>query len=525
MIKIYILLLIVCINSEVILHQQPGRSVSYVNKGTIAASGGCKITYSPDYYWINIKYENPETCQKVFVGTRKCWHEKDYKLCTYTLPMEDKIEINRLTSGQINTYSLLEEIYRGLTALPKCKHNLYNLPEYKCLENEIQKLYNLKYLFVDDPDVSYSCSKNITCKKFNHLQKCVIQTAKYNFLEKYIDLYLDEYPEVINYQNENGWTALMLAARNSNHTSTDKTVEILLKHGADVNIQDHSSNTASILSSNNFQGDSSVRTIELLLRYKANVNIQDFNGFTALMFATFDTQSEKSKKVISLLLDHHADVNIHNKDYDTAFTLAIKNSRVYERDHIKMLIKRMDRDIIEKENNKIVNYALEKCGIFAEHNLIEKDVVKTYYEIIKDNHGIREDNHGIREDNHEIIEDNNGIIEVNNGIIKDNHEIIEDNHEIIEDNHEIIEDNHEIIEDNHEIIEDNHEIIEDNHEIIEDNHEKNFTYVKLPEKIKINPNEKNEKSPSNKLITILLLIYIFSIFYYFIKIFLSRIKK
>lgn len=366
MIKIYILLLIVCINSEVILHQQPGRSVSYVNKGTIAASGGCKITYSPDYYWINIKYENPETCQKVFVGTRKCWHEKDYKLCTYTLPMEDKIEINRLTSGQINTYSLLEEIYRGLTALPKCKHNLYNLPEYKCLENEIQKLYNLKYLFVDDPDVSYSCSKNITCKKFNHLQKCVIQTAKYNFLEKYIDLYLDEYPEVINYQNENGWTALMLAARNSNHTSTDETVEILLKYNADVNLQNNDEFTALILASGKFQTDSSEKTIELLLEYNADVNVQDLNGNTALMYASFDTQSKRSSKIVSLLLDHHADVNIHNKNYDTALTIAVKNTKVYELEHIEMLIEKMTDELIERENEKIINYVLRKYGFLIE---------------------------------------------------------------------------------------------------------------------------------------------------------------
>ena len=43
-------------------------------------------------------------------------------------------------------------------------------------------------------------------KNFNHLQKCVLVTSKFNDLEEYIDLYLSKHPETIDYQNEKGWS-------------------------------------------------------------------------------------------------------------------------------------------------------------------------------------------------------------------------------------------------------------------------------------------------------------------------------
>ena len=51
----------------------------------------------------------------------------------------------------------------------------------------------------------------------------------------------------MNLQNNDGYTALMIAARYSNTTSTEKTVELLLKAGADVNIQNKKGYTALVL--------------------------------------------------------------------------------------------------------------------------------------------------------------------------------------------------------------------------------------------------------------------------------------
>lgn len=95
---------------------------------------------------------------------------------------------------------------------------------------EMKKFKSLEHLFIEDKDCYF---------KKSHLEKCVLLTKKYIFMEEYIDLYLTENPETVNCWNSLNFTALSLAVQNFNTSSTIETIEILLKHGADVNISVH----------------------------------------------------------------------------------------------------------------------------------------------------------------------------------------------------------------------------------------------------------------------------------------------
>ena len=150
------------------------------------------------------------------------------------------------------------------------------------LTEEIKKIEELKHLFDDDHE-----------KKYSHLQKCVLMTSKFNFLEEYIDLYLAVHPETIDYKSKKGETALMMAARALNYEST---VEILLKHGAKVNLQNTIGSTALMYAVYNFKCNE--KNVELLLRYGADLEIKDESDHTALYYAVKYTKNEKKIEMI-----------------------------------------------------------------------------------------------------------------------------------------------------------------------------------------------------------------------------------
>ena len=194
-------------------------------------------------------------------------------------------------------------------------------------EEQIRSIEELQHLFFDDPEREYYCSPNIRSSKFPHIHKCVMKTSKYPFLNQYIDIYLSLNPQVIDEQNEKGWTALMLSARNSRTDSSEKTVKLLLEHGAKVNIQKNDGWTALMLSAGNSRTHSSEETVKLLLEHGAKVNIQDKNGTTALMISAIYSRTDSSEETVKLLLEHGTDVDIQNKKGLTALMLAARNSK------------------------------------------------------------------------------------------------------------------------------------------------------------------------------------------------------
>ena len=150
----------------------------------------------------------------------------------------------------------------------------------------------------------------------------------------------------INFQNNNGWTALMAASDSGHH----QIVELLLNNDPDMNIQNRQGMTAlmfasakglyqvveSLLSKDpdiNIQNSVGLTALmfvsiyghhqiaELLLNKDPNINIQSTDGLTALMFGSISGHIE----IVKCLLNRNPDVNIENNDKQTALMHASSN--------------------------------------------------------------------------------------------------------------------------------------------------------------------------------------------------------
>lgn len=195
-------------------------------------------------------------------------------------------------------------------------HTVENLVQIRLeqLTREIEKIDELNFLSEDNPSESYFCEGLISCREFNHLQKCVTMTSKYDFLEEYIDLYLIKHPEVVDYRNELGYTALMIAVSNLDDGSTVKTVEILLKHGANVNLTIDVFVGVFELAIKVKDAEKKDKIIELLLNYGADLKAFDYRP---IYFATKYYKCERTIEWILNKLDNCdfmiADKNGHKK--------------------------------------------------------------------------------------------------------------------------------------------------------------------------------------------------------------------
>ncbi len=228
--------------------------------------------------------------------------------------------------------------------------------------NDMIKYVELNKKINEIPEFkSYLLDENI---KYNHLQKCVMRTSTFKILEDYIDVYLSFYPESINEQDEKGCTALLLACICANRNSTERTVEILLKHKPKVNIQDKDGRTALMYASKYSRMDSSLKVIELLLDYGADINSQDKNGWTALMHTVKAVQNRSTIKTVELLLSRYPDINLKNNHGTTALMIASKHSRLdsSERTVEILLENNADVDLQNKNGMTALMFSTLCCG-------------------------------------------------------------------------------------------------------------------------------------------------------------------
>ena len=107
-------------------------------------------------------------------------------------------------------------------------------------------------------------------------------------------------------RNERGWTELMLAA----FYGHNETVELLLKHGANIFAVDSGGNTALHWAA--FAGH--VSCAKLLLENHADVDARSSFGWTPLLQAT----TRQHLAMVMLLINHGANLNIAAQDGDTA---------------------------------------------------------------------------------------------------------------------------------------------------------------------------------------------------------------
>jgi ankyrin repeat protein len=127
---------------------------------------------------------------------------------------------------------------------------------------------------MSEVEIEYDCSPFTKSSGFTPLMHAVMRN---DILE--VRRICQENPEQIDVQNTKGWTALMLACRNSNTCSSYEIVEELLFCGANPNLKTTDGWTALILSSTYTRTDSSEKTVKLLIEYKAEIDAQNNRGY------------------------------------------------------------------------------------------------------------------------------------------------------------------------------------------------------------------------------------------------------
>ncbi len=118
----------------------------------------------------------------------------------------------------------------------------------------------------------------------------------------------------VNFADENGSTALMLASFNGRTAI----VELLIKSGAEVNLADLNNRTALIYASSGPFAE----TVEVLLKNDAQPNLFDnVEKWTALMFAA----AEGNTEVVKVLLENGASKEMTDIDGESAYDFALAN--------------------------------------------------------------------------------------------------------------------------------------------------------------------------------------------------------
>ncbi len=113
-------------------------------------------------------------------------------------------------------------------------------------------------------------------------------------------------PSVVHWHDDDGLTALMIAATNGNVDL----VEVLLDQQADANVVNKNRSTALMFAA--YHGHR--RIVDLLIQHGADVNALNVNGSTALMSAAWQGHGA----VVVQLMDAYADPDIKDAEGITA---------------------------------------------------------------------------------------------------------------------------------------------------------------------------------------------------------------
>lgn len=155
-----------------------------------------------------------------------------------------------------------------------------------------------------DPTLEYTCSSQVKSYGFTELMYLVMHTKEYPELNNYIKNYID----IVDVQNEQGWTAFMLACCNANMESSIETVQILFRL-ANIHLTTIKGTTAFMLAS-----IECLEVVKLLLPY-VDVNLQNKEGHCALMYSCMECTSID---IVAMLLDANADINMSSNAGNTA---------------------------------------------------------------------------------------------------------------------------------------------------------------------------------------------------------------
>jgi hypothetical protein len=135
------------------------------------------------------------------------------------------------------------------------------------------------------------------------------RTGKVSTIQKYLDRGGD-----INARDENGWTALSLAA----YYGHSEVVKLLIDKGADIHARDNEGRTALIHAARS--RFSHVAIVKLLIDKGADIHARDNEGRTALIHAARCSFSHVA--IVKLLIDKGADIHAMDNNGCTALMLS-----------------------------------------------------------------------------------------------------------------------------------------------------------------------------------------------------------
>jgi ankyrin repeat protein len=168
-----------------------------------------------------------------------------------------------------------------------------------------------------DPFAVYQCSPVTDATGFTYVMTLVMsgrdkltgRLARQAELEAF--LRTPEAAHACTQTNSKGWTALMLAVRNSRTDSTEVTVALLLAHessGTAARMQEKHGYTALMLAARYSNMGSSEATVTMLLAHESARDTApiSLDGATALRFAVLNAKKYSSEGTVAMLLDHES---------------------------------------------------------------------------------------------------------------------------------------------------------------------------------------------------------------------------
>ncbi|AZL89821.1 ankyrin repeat protein [Megavirus baoshan] len=113
----------------------------------------------------------------------------------------------------------------------------------------------------------YPCNDIISCNNFSKLMYLIIHEYKIYGGYKIIKKYINKNKKKINYQNNYGYTALMIAIMNYGNKCSYRTIKLLLKSGADIIIYANYNENAVSIAIKNYSIHRNLDMIKILLSY------------------------------------------------------------------------------------------------------------------------------------------------------------------------------------------------------------------------------------------------------------------
>lgn len=172
----------------------------------------------------------------------------------------------------------------------------------------------------------------------------------------------------VNGENDGGETVLMLAAGEGYFvTQKDRltTVELFLKHNADVNHQDCGNRTALMGAA----GKNHLKIAELLLKHKADINQQETTGWTALTHAVQNDHLEMVRllaKNADITKGFDQDSTVLERAEKTVLERTEKNDDTEIIEIIRHLVIERQRKIASKLEEEVKNLPANLCKLISE---------------------------------------------------------------------------------------------------------------------------------------------------------------